>query len=134
MEEWRQRMLSRNEHRFAEDLDKITILKNIKDKITAVLLEEPVSFFGTNKLFIQTKDNFREVHNLSKRFGLTFLKEVDSTGMCYTAKMDGYKVEVYGIKHIPKCQIIKRTRTVPSRQEIYFEVDCSAEKKEGEKT
>lgn len=88
------------------------------------LLERPIeAIFGSTRVFIRTYD-FRVAHELSRKLGITFWKDTDAYGATYTGYYDGIEIQIYGIKQLPRCKLVPKTRTVT---ETYYEIVCGGE-------
>ncbi|RLE67071.1 MAG: hypothetical protein DRJ38_00425 [Thermoprotei archaeon] len=88
------------------------------------ILERPVeAIFGSTKVYIRTFD-FRVAHELSRKLGIIFWKDTDSYGATYTGQYNGIEIEIYGIKQLPGCKLVPKTRTVT---ETYYEIVCGGE-------
>jgi len=96
------------------------------------LRSPPEDIWGDDTVYVRvSEDDWKIPHDVAKALSVKLMKEPHDDGINYIGMTkEGTRVNVFGVTNPPGCKLVRKVRTVPAREEEYYEMECEGNKRE----
>jgi len=124
--ERKQRSIEKEAARYNQRLGRIERSYDMQRRIINSLRSPPEDIWGDDTVYVRVhEDDWKIPHDVAKALSVNLMKEAHYDGINYIGMTkEGTRVNVFGVTNPPGCRLVRKVRTVPAREEVYYEMQC----------